>query len=468
MTTYYIDLTAGIDGAGTTHLVPRNVIPTLASNNTYLFAGGRTHNVTAQLQTTGLTNIDYGTYSPTTGARIYPTQIGAKPNGAPVFDWSAMAMVVQIGSAQYVFNISNGTNITIDGLRVRYAGSHATPLAIGSTSTSAGPITLNRYEITNDLSVVSAATNAFQVGNGSPVSVGRMTATNGYIHDIACDALFFAGGNAGFNFSYNVIERISMLGANGDGVQATAQINNAVIRGNYIDHEAADGKQCIILSVCTGSGADISDNYIKCFRRPVNTLSNAGIYTSLPNSIVARNVIFNGQYSVNMEGANGVAHSNLLIFDDVSPAVLQMGFRIGGALQDIYNNTIVKTAKSNNGATALNHLNAAYTVSFRNNVVFGFDQGVTLQATGYTENNNAFFSNTSNSNRTLGTGAVTADPLLADSYQPKVGSPLLGAGTHLGYKRDIQLKQRPNPPSIGAYDVATLSAVAGVTANWWG
>jgi hypothetical protein len=55
-----------------------------------------------------------------------------------------------------------------------------------------------------------------------------------------------------------------------------------------------------------------------------------------------------------------------------------------------------------------------------------------------------------------GANDITADPLLTDTYRPKPGSPLLGAGTHLGYTRDIDRKQRPNPPSIGAYDVATL------------
>jgi hypothetical protein len=54
---------------------------------------------------------------------------------------------------------------------------------------------------------------------------------------------------------------------------------------------------------------------------------------------------------------------------------------------------------------------------------------------------------------------TTADPLLTSTYRPKALSPLLGAGTHLGYTRDIEGKQRPNPPSIGAYDTATLREV---------
>lgn len=51
---------------------------------------------------------------------------------------------------------------------------------------------------------------------------------------------------------------------------------------------------------------------------------------------------------------------------------------------------------------------------------------------------------------------ITADPLLTSNYRPTVSSPLIGAGTHLGYTRDLDKKQRQNPPCIGAFDLATL------------
>lgn len=57
------------------------------------------------------------------------------------------------------------------------------------------------------------------------------------------------------------------------------------------------------------------------------------------------------------------------------------------------------------------------------------------------------------------TNEVTADPLLTSDYRPTPSSPLIGAGTHLGYTRDVEGKQRPNPPSIGAYDVAAFTQV---------
>jgi len=57
------------------------------------------------------------------------------------------------------------------------------------------------------------------------------------------------------------------------------------------------------------------------------------------------------------------------------------------------------------------------------------------------------------------TNVVAGAPLLAANYVPTPTSPLLGAGTHLGYTRDVDGKQRPNPPSVGAYDYATLRTV---------
>ncbi len=54
------------------------------------------------------------------------------------------------------------------------------------------------------------------------------------------------------------------------------------------------------------------------------------------------------------------------------------------------------------------------------------------------------------------TNVIAGAPLLSPTYRPMAGSPLLQAGTHLGYKRDVMGVQRPNPPSIGAFDVATM------------
>ena len=60
------------------------------------------------------------------------------------------------------------------------------------------------------------------------------------------------------------------------------------------------------------------------------------------------------------------------------------------------------------------------------------------------------------SGHTLGANDRTTADLLSDDYRLMSGSTLIGAGSHISYTRDADGKQRPNPPSIGAYDVATL------------
>jgi hypothetical protein len=54
------------------------------------------------------------------------------------------------------------------------------------------------------------------------------------------------------------------------------------------------------------------------------------------------------------------------------------------------------------------------------------------------------------------TPAIAATRLSAAGI-PFDGSPLFGAGVNIGTQRDITGKQRPNPPSIGAYDRARMS-----------
>ena len=457
MATYYVDPTAGVNGSGTFES-PFNVAQTPGSNNVYLFKEATTTIVTADIFAVGLTNLSFGTYESTTGSRIYPTVIGRKSCGAPLFDWSRMALVRQTGSAQFVFNISNNTNYVIDGLRINYAGSHATPIAVGSTSTSSGPITIQRVELSHDIAVVNAAAQGIQIGNGSPVSIERVTVRWCYIHDIATDAIFYAGGSAGFDIAHNVIERVSMTSANGDGIQITGPVTNGLVRHNYVDHRDIDSKQSIICSSSSGSGLLIEGNHCYGYEGGAN---HTAIYTSHPNSVVRCNYVTGGVNGINMEGTNGLATGNVIMCLANVSSGKYSGFRIGatGVPQIIEGNTIVKTAtKTANASTALDHLNSAYTITFRNNLVMGFDQGLTLSASGYTESNNAFWDNTSNSNRSLGAGDVTDDPIVSGSYKPMHGSPLLSAGYHRAYTRDFALVQRPNPPSIGAHDGAVFSA----------
>ena len=91
--------------------------------------------------------------------------------------------------------------------------------------------------------------------------------------------------------------------------------------------------------------------------------------------------------------------------------------------------------------------------------------GTVTTATGFSVASHTGFSSATNvvdgnlgTTQVAGTGAAATelDSMLLEDGKLVVGSPLMGAGTHLGYRRDIEGKQRPNPPAIGAYDAATL------------
>jgi hypothetical protein len=59
------------------------------------------------------------------------------------------------------------------------------------------------------------------------------------------------------------------------------------------------------------------------------------------------------------------------------------------------------------------------------------------------------------------TGSVTDNLILDANGRPMIGSPLIAAGVHLGYSRDLDGRQRNNPPTIGAYEAPISRTAAG-------
>ncbi len=139
---------------------------------------------------------------------------------------------------------------------------------------------------------------------------------------------------------------------------------------------------------------------------------------------------------------------------------------------DVQNNTMAYNDATGSAGAQYAAFAQAKIVRIRNNVGLGgklglYKQTVSGAVTTFTESHNAFFGQ---SVRAIGDGNGTflspgsgtspaasdllIDPRLDDNYRPRFDSPLFGAGTHLGYVRDLDGKQRPNPPSIGAYALA--------------
>lgn len=210
-----------------------------------------------------------------------------------------------------------------------------------------------------------------------------------------------------------------------------------------------------------GCGVGLDDNHSSVTIIGNTCIGNEGNGISLnPNNAIGTSIVTGNlcidNYNVPVSRITGgwPAHSRAQIALYTSEANVQVS-----------NNTVILTAAATGGCMygiSEEPLAVSSGVSIVNNLVQG--HGVALKTrTGNTRTNNAFWQCTknveSNADTTTlsdGTGAVIATPLLSSSYRPQVGSPLLGTGTHLGYRRDLDKKQRQNPPCIGAYDAATM------------
>ena len=154
------------------------------------------------------------------------------------------------------------------------------------------------------------------------------------------------------------------------------------------------------------------------------------------------------------------------------------------SLGDTQNNMLVRgnTLISNNVSTCWygvseNNGAAGTGTDVRNNTIVGHSVAGLKVRTGITRTHNAFSGNAknveSNADTTTlsdGTSAVTAAPLLTSTGVPMTSSPVIGAGTHLGYTTDNDRRQRSNPPSIGAYEgpvtrTAATARTAATTAS---
>lgn len=168
------------------------------------------------------------------------------------------------------------------------------------------------------------------------------------------------------------------------------------------------------------------------------------------NSRVFRNIIYNCEgrgIQLNMGRGNKV--SGNLIYNC---ALGGMRLDVNGAtLNEAYNNTLIANASATGTGIALGAGSTA-----KNNAVIGFTSGITGTAASTEDYNLIIAATVRSGGIAAGANDITSDPLLTDAYRPRSGSPLIGAGTHLGYMRDLDGKQRPNPPSIGAYDVARV------------
>ena len=272
------------------------------------------------------------------------------------------------------------------------------------------------------------------------------------------------GGALDYVFAYNTCTNLSSGTLTGDGVGfINADPDRVWIHHNYIDHSGVDCKQCIIIDTTTpGTGVCvIEDNVLIGYGNATTAPSQHTVIISDPVTTIRRNVIYTAGLTCGINTASDRITDNLFMVSNCTSQVASMV-----ADGRIERNTFVATATLNAARSALTMgTGASSAAAIKNNLFVGVPIGIKSDVVGVnpTVGTNAYWQVTTPRTGTAGafaeTGAVTADPLLSSSYRPQVGSPLLGAGTHANYSRDADGKQRPNPPSIGAFDAATLRRV---------
>lgn len=173
------------------------------------------------------------------------------------------------------------------------------------------------------------------------------------------------------------------------------------------------------------------------------------------------------QFFATGDFAETVTRSGGSTFPAIFDAAYVDPLRIFTPTDSVDGDTIVNpagAATDNRLAAIHDVLGGADTTDKRGNYIRGFAQGIRHNPGGI-ESHNAFEDVTTPvTNRQT---SATITPNAADivgaqavnsQYRPLPGSALLRAGSHVGYRRDLEGRQRQNPPSIGAYDGALFSA----------
>lgn len=418
MATFYIDPTAGTGGDGSIDSPFDSWADvTWTAGNTYLQKCGTTFS--GQITPTG---------SGTAGSRITISNYGGGER--PIVTAGANQDALDLGRS----GTRNYFNIV--GMDLR-----------GGTGTSRSAIYgLGGVETTTRSNVIRDCYLTAQAGSAINARGDIWTVQDCRITDSQIDGIIFLGSNL-------LIERNYIAGndtglTNGDGIQVVtaASVGVCIIRNNTIEHSLSSPKQGIIFA--GASGTALIEN---------NTITGGGqsaIALQLPGAIARRNKIYGCLNGFSVLAADVVIESNLVVGGE-SGVIFTID---GGTDAVIKGNTFVDLT-----ANGIYNVVAAdlATWAANNNLFVNCLRGIYVVSSAVTTaSNNAFWEvGTNLTGVTSGGGDVTADPLLTADYKPMAGSPLLGAGTHISYSRDIDRKQRPNPPSIGAYDRAPMRTI---------
>ena len=278
------------------------------------------------------------------------------------------------------------------------------------------------------------------------------------IYNIADDGIWVQSTTKGPTITNCRIVGVAASGrAAGDCIQLDGASNGFRVSSCYLDHQNSAVKQNFIVSSATAAtvGGRVEDNILLF---PVDpTGGTSVVYSDQPGIVIQRNIISGARYGITLSTSAGqIVRNNLITGSDY--AISTTSSPTGMLIE---NNTFADCTTSGP------YLASADATSYvRNNVFYRCVRGLATHGS-INKSKNSYFGNTVYNWGSIAGGgsidsdAVTTDPLLSTNYKPRVGSPLIEGGDHLGYFRDIENTQRQNPPTIGAYEYPTVRGDAG-------
>lgn len=297
----------------------------------------------------------------------------------------------------------------------------------------------------------------------SGIVIENNTISNAQGVGIRCDhGQLTSSGGGSITIQFNTFSNLSEGASAVGGAMVISGFTGVTVRRNTVRTVVGVYGGC---NAIYSTNVDIQNNYVDgCTSSTIDACG--ALVDHLCDNVKVRYNTFK-----NCLGKAGVTNSGagVMVLDAINTEVygnLIDGCRIGlylgvanGETQEasLHGNTVVNPTVY---GVYLSQYATRADLTVKNNAFVGSVPLVYDNVTGgWTgEDYNAASGMTASTNHTNGANNITTDLLLTADYKPTASSPLLGAGTHLGYTRDIDRKQRPNPPSIGAYDVATLRA----------
>jgi hypothetical protein len=444
MATYYVDPSAATNGSGTEGS-PFNVLPANFSSagylngDVFLFRAGTTY-------TPAWAGVDGDAFTVNRQIRFGRYGEGDKPIIGSNFTGSGNGKMFRFYTSGCLFQ-----DIVIRNT----SGVH--PLYVQG---GIADWFCDRCEFYNVRGDAVQFQNAITVGPSSALT--GTVRIDACIFDGICNDALVVNCSGTIILSNNTARNVSLDTSNGDCLSVTGDCANLRVTGNNCDHTNKDTKQCFIQDGGTGTGyAYIADNVFNGYFGSDSTTHTA-VYVTLPG-LVTRNTIKSWRSGVFLNGPNIRVANNLIVQGGGSASTGAVWGASAGMV--VENNTVVRIAGADSADAAIRNNTSNAGNKYRNNAIRGFTCGIRRGALAV-ETNNAFQDvvtpvvDASAAALSPHASDLLVDQGLTASYRLRKGSALTGAGAHLGYGmscRDIERQQRPNPPSIGAYDVPRLT-----------